>query len=274
MGNAAPEAFPGQGHRFGHRSEVKIDPTSPSSLAKALRGSDAGRSINQLLKTYKSEFAMALGLFGTGIPYSKEAIIVWAILKQVAKFKDKGPLFAQRIARLDASMTILQVLFSLTETYMSEKARKQRLLRGDCDTGCWIPSPSSLKFWNKLLKRLGNEKLMKDINPDYFHKKLTLAETLVTMELTQLQAVLTIQQSLDKKVDLDKKGSNALRRWREMVGKGTSATRTSATRTSATRTSATRTGSNEVEQTKYIPTDATVNNNMKSGYGGITETWP
>ena len=264
MGNAAPEAFPGQGHMIGHRSEVKIDPTSPSSVAKAFRKSRTGRSINQLLETYKTEFTM-LGLFGAGIPYSKEAIIVWGILKQVAKFKDKGPLFAQRIARLDASMTILQVLFSLTKKYMSEEARKQRSLRGDCYTGCWIPSPSSLKFWNKLLKRLENEKYVKDINPDYFHKKLTLAETLVTMELTQLQAVLTIQQSLDtKKVELDIKGYNALRRWREMVGKGT--------RTSATRTSATRTGSNEVEQTKYIPTDATVNNNMKSGYGGITET--
>lgn len=238
-------------------SEVKIDPTSPSSLAKSFRNTTTGRSINQLLKTYNTEFAAALGLFGKQIPYSREAIIVWAILKQMARFKDKGSLFAQRIARLDASMTILQVLFSLTGTYMSEEARKQRSLRGDCDTGCWIPSPSSLKFWNKLLKRLVNEKRMKDINPDYFHKKLTLAEILVTMELTQLQAVLTIQQSLDKKVELDKKGYDALRRWRKMVGE----------RTSATRTSATRTDSNEVEQqTKYIPT-ATVNNNMKSGYG-------
>jgi hypothetical protein len=256
MGNAASD----QGHMIERRSEVKIDLKSPSSLAKAFRASNTGRSINQFIKTYKSEFAATLGVLGAGIPYSKEAIIVWAILKQVARFKDKLPLFAQRIARLDASMTILQVLFSLNRAYMSEEARNQRSLRVDCDTGCLIPSPSSLKFWNKLLKRMEDEKWMKDINPDYFHKKLTLAETLVTMELTQLQAVLTIQQSLDtKKVKLDRKGSDALRRWRKMVGKGTSATRT---------------GSNEVEQTKYIPTDATVNNIMKSGYGGITELWP
>lgn len=197
-----------------------VDWTSPVSIAAAIRRSEPGRVVNQLVKTYKAEFALALGLMGARVPYSATAIAVWALLKQLAHFHKRRKQLAQRIARLDASMTILQVQFSVYKAYMAPEARKQRGLRPDCETGCGIPAPSVLDFWNKVLLRLSHEGHMKTITPSYFDVKLSRAAEMVAQELAQLQAMFTLQRMFDTheaSPPSDPAGQDALRRWRSAV---------------------------------------------------------
>ena len=103
--------------------------------------------------------------------------------------------------------------------YWDPVRRAKMGLHPECATGCALPEPEALMFWEKTLRRLQTARFAKTLSPSYFNSKLTRAVELTTLEMAQLQNVFTLQKLIDEGLEgeMDREGVDALRMWREAV---------------------------------------------------------